>query len=74
MNIRKNKDKGDKKMKEKEQRQINQKIALTNSEIIKLLKKIEENLIPAYGNNNWGHVGETNEIKNHLNEIVDFIT
>ena len=39
MNIRKNKDKGDKKMKEKEQRQINQKIALTNSEIIKLLKK-----------------------------------
>jgi len=53
--------------------EINKKLAKTNTEIYELLKKIELNLYPCHGDNNWGHVGSTVHIKELLKEITEFM-
>lgn len=56
----------------KNQREINQKIAEKNQAIIDMLRKIEESLYSTADNNNWGHVGDTEHVKQNLSEICDF--
>ena len=54
------------------QREINKKIAEKNQEILDMLKRIENSLYSTADNNNWGHVGDTEHVRENLKEICDF--
>ena len=53
--------------------EINRKIMLNNIEILEMMKKINQNLRKESESNNWGHVGDTEHIKECLKEICDFM-
>ena len=53
-------------------KEIEKKLAEKNTEIIKILDRIKDNLYIVDDSKNWGHVGDTEHVLQNLKEIEQF--
>jgi len=54
--------------------EVSKKIAENNSEIMKMLKEIEDRLIdPRDQKNTWANVGDSGRLKNDLKDILEYL-
>jgi len=54
--------------------EISKKIAENNTEIMKMLKEIEDKLIdPRDPKNTWANVGDTGRLKSDLKDILEYL-